>query len=252
MIMILNNDERINEINEKLKLIEKKNGLVFGTDAYLLSAVLPARSRHTGAELGAGSGVVSLLALSKKKCEHIYGIEIQDEFAELCKRNAELNGMSDAFTVINKNVKEISSRDTEGELDFVFSNPPYMRADSGKANESEQKNIARHEVHADIGDFCACAKRLLKHGGSFYVVYRPDRLSDLIFALKSNNLEPKRLTLIHPNSTTPPCLLLISAKLGAKSGMIVDEPIFIYKDGTTEYTERYKGIYENCSLELEK
>ncbi len=250
--MILNNDERINEINENLKLIEKKNGLVFGTDAYLLSAVLPTRSRHIGAELGAGSGVVSLLALSKRKCAHIYGIEIQDEFAELSKRNAELNGMSDTFTVINKNVKDISSRDTQGELDFVFSNPPYMKADSGKSNESEQKNIARHEVHADIGDFCACAKRLLKHGGSFYVVYRPDRLSDLIFALKSNNLEPKRLTLIHPNSTTPPCLLLISAKLGAKSGMIVDEPIFIYKDGTNEYTDRYKGIYENYSLELKK
>ena len=250
--MMLNNDERINEINERLKLIEKKNGLVFGTDAYLLSAILPSRSRHIGAELGAGSGVVSLLALSKKKCAHIYGIEVQEEFAELCKRNAELNGLNESFTIISKNVKDITPFDTQGELDFVFSNPPYMKADSGKANESDQKNIARHEVCADINDFCSCAKRLLKHGGSFYIVYRPDRLADLIFALKSNNLEPKRLTFIHPNSTTPPCLLLISAKLGAKSGMIVAEPIFIYKDGTTEYTERYAKIYESGSLELKK
>ncbi|MBE6624459.1 MAG: methyltransferase domain-containing protein [Ruminococcaceae bacterium] len=250
--MILNNDERINEINENLKLIEKKDGLVFGTDAYLLSAILPSRSRHRGAELGAGTGVVSLLALTKKKCAHIYGIEVQESFAELCKRNATLNSLDASFTVINKNVRDITSHDTEGELDFVFSNPPYMKSTSGKANESVQKNIARHEIEGDISDFCACAKRLLKHGGDFYVVYRPDRLSDLIFALKSNNLEPKRLTFIYPNSTTPPCLLLISAKLGAKSGMIVDEPIFIYRDGTNEYTERYAQIYEKCSLELEK
>ena len=65
-----------------------------------------------------------------------------------------------------------------------------------------------------------------------------------------NKLEPKRLTFIYPNSTTPPCLLLVSAKLGAKSGMSVDEPIFIYKDGTNEYTDRYARIYESCSLEL--
>lgn len=249
--MILNDNERINEINENLRLIEKTNGLTFGTDAYLLSALLPRRSRLIGAELGSGSGVVSLLALSRKKCAHIYGVELQEDFASLSERNAELNSLSDSFSVINKNVRDVLPSDTKNEVDFVFSNPPYMKVSSGKANECDEKNIARHEVFADIGDFCACAKRLLKHGGSFYIVYRPDRLADLIFALKSNNLEPKRLVFIHPNSTTPPCLLLISAKLGAKSGMIVDEPIFIYKDGTTEYTDRYASIYKNCSLELE-
>lgn len=249
---MLRENERINEINENLRLIEKTNGLTFGTDAYLLSAVLPKRTRAVGVELGAGSGVVSLLALSKQKLSHIYGVEIQDEFATLCERNADLNGFCDRLTIINKNVKDVSFSDTNGEVDFVFSNPPYMKADSGKANESSEKNIARHEVHGSIDDFCACAKRLLKHGGVFYAVYRPDRLADLIFALKSNSLEPKRLTFIHPNSTAAPCLLLVSAKLGAKSGMIVDEPIFIYKDGTTEYTDRYAEIYKNCSLELEK
>ena len=102
--MILNNDERINEINENLKLIEKKDGLVFGTDAYLLSAILPSRSRHIGAELGAGTGVVSLLALSKKKCAKIHAVEVQGEFAELCQRNAALNSLDASFNVINKKV----------------------------------------------------------------------------------------------------------------------------------------------------
>ena len=34
-------NERINEINENLRLIEKKDSLTFGTDAYLLSAFIP-------------------------------------------------------------------------------------------------------------------------------------------------------------------------------------------------------------------
>ena len=247
----MNKDERINNINENLKLIEKVNGLTFGTDAYLLAASLPKRSKLRGVELGLGSGVVSLLAISKEKCRHMYGIEVQNEFAELSHRNAELNGFDEKLTVINKNVTDCTPADTEGEVDFVFSNPPYMKTSSGKANESIEKNIARHEVCGDIDDFCACAKRLLKHGGNFYTVYRPNRLPDLIFALKKNNLEPKKLTFIYPNSTTPPCLLLVCAKLGGKSGASIGEPIFIYKDGTQEYTDRYKKIYENCRLETD-
>ena len=246
---MIKENERINKINENLSLIEKENGLTFGTDAYLLSAVLPRRSRHIGVELGSGTGVVSLLALAKNKCASIFGVEVQEEFCELSARNASLNGLKDRFNIINKNVKEVSALDTRGEVDFVFSNPPYMTVGSGKANECEEKNIARHEVCGDINDFCACAKRLLKHGGNFYVVYRPDRLADLVFALKSNNLEPKKLTLIYPNTTTAPCLALVCAKLGAKSGMVMGEPIFIYRDGTTEYTRRYADIYEKCELE---
>ena len=66
---MLNENERINIINEDLQLIENKNSLTFGTDAYFLSAYLPRRSKAIGVELGVGSGVISLLALTKKKCQ---------------------------------------------------------------------------------------------------------------------------------------------------------------------------------------
>ena len=246
---MIKDGERINEINESLRLIERKDGLTFGTDAYLLSAYLPKRERLVGAELGCGTGVISLLTLARKKCRHVYAFEVQKEFSDLTERNVELNGLDGKITVINKDIRDASPTDTEKEVDFVFSNPPYMKADSGKANEKEEKNIARHEICGDINDFCASAKRLLKHGGNFYAVYRPDRMADLIFAMKSNNLEPKKITFIHPNSTTPPCLMLVCAKLGGKSGLTLDEPLFIYKDGTQEYTDRFAKIYENCSME---
>lgn len=246
---MLKDGERINEINESLRLIEKKDGLVFGTDAYLLSAYLPKRERLVGAELGSGTGVISLLATARKKCLHVYAFEVQNEFCELSERNISLNGFDGKITVISKDVRYATPADTGKEVDFVFSNPPYMKSDSGKSNEKEEKNIARHEICGDINDFCACARRLLKHGGNFYTVYRPDRMADLIYALKSNGLEPKKITYVYPNSTTPPCLMLVSAKLGGKSGLVIDEPLFIYKDNTREYTDRFAKIYENCSME---
>ena len=247
--MNLKENERINIINEDLSLIENKGSLTFGTDAYLLSAYLPKKPRATCVDLGVGSGVISLLALTKKKCRHVYGFEVQEAISDIAKRNAELNGLRDKFTIINKDLRLSSTVDTEKEVDIVFSNPPYMKRDSGRQNENENKNASRHEIFGEINDFCACAKKLLKHGGDFCVVYRPDRMIDLLYALRNNNLEPKRLTFIHPNSSTPPSLLLVSAKLGGKGGLVIDKPVYIYKDGTQEYTEQFKKIYETCSFE---
>ena len=247
--MILKENERINKVNEGLSLIERQDNLTFGTDAYLLSAYLPKRARSIGAELGLGSGIISLLALSRGKCAKIYGFEVQDDIARIAERNAELNGFTERLIILNKDLREASASDTDSEVDFVFSNPPYMKADSGKLNENTQKSISRHELNGDIEDFCSCAKRLLKHGGYFYLVYRPDRMIDLIDAMRKNSLEPKRITFIHPNTSTPPSLMLISAKLGGKGGLVIDKPLYIYKDGTTEYTDEFKKIYESCTIE---
>lgn len=242
-------NERINEINDSLRLIEKKDSLTFGTDAYLLSAALPKRQRHIGIELGCGSGVISLLALNRKKCAHVYGIEVQEEIAGVAKRNAELNGMEECFTVIGKDLRSVKASDIGTEADVVFSNPPYMKADSGKANGNDFKNISRHEVFGQIEDFCACASRLLKHGGSFYVVYRPDRMIDLFCALRSNGLEPKKVLYIHTNSSTPPSLLIVQAKKGAKSGIVISKPLIMFNEGTNEYTDTVKKIYDGCEME---
>lgn len=247
--MELKDNERVNIINENLRLIENKESLTFGTDAFLLAAYLPKKSSSVCVELGVGSGVISLLALTKKKCRHVYGFEVQESIADIAKRNAELNEMSKTFTVINKDLRQACVLDTEKEVDTVFSNPPYMKRDSGRQNENENKNASRHEIFGEINDFCACAKKLLKHGGNFYAVYRPDRMVDLICALRNNNLEPKRITFIHANSHTPPSLLLISAKLGGNAGLVIDSPVYIYKDGSSEYTEQYQKIYDTCSFE---
>lgn len=246
--MQLFDDERINDINEGLRIIEKKNSLVFGTDAYLLAAYLPKRQNARAVELGCGSGVISLLALTKKKCRKVYGIEVQKAVYDIAVRNAELNGIS-SFIPISKDLRSCTTNDTGGYADIIFSNPPYMKSSSGKLNDCEEKSLSRHEICGDITDFCACAARLLKYGGDFYTVYRPDRMADLIYALKLNKLEPKKITFIHPNSDTPPSLMLICSRLGGKSGLKTEKPLFIYKDGTNEYTDRFKKIYEDCNIE---
>ena len=121
--------ERLDAINENLRLIQKTDGLTFGTDAYLLSAFLKPSSRARGAELGGGTGVLSLLALTRQKLVHTDVFEIQPEFAELCRRNAVLNNLAERMTVWEGDVRDIAG---EQKLDVVYSNPPYMKADCGR------------------------------------------------------------------------------------------------------------------------
>lgn len=241
--IILNEGERIDKVNDNIFLIQKNNGLTFGTDAYLLSAYINS-SFKTGCELGSGTGIISLLLLQKNKLNRIYAYEIQDDFAKLTQRNAQLNGFDNRLTVLSKDVKSASVEETGGEVDIVFSNPPYMKANSGINSKDVQMNIARREISGNIFDFCLSAASLLKWGGRFYCVYRPDRLSTLIYSMKEAKLEPKRLTFVHPDADCPPSLVLVEARYGGGEELKVTRPLVIYNDKThKQYTDDLQYIY---------
>ncbi len=224
-------DEKLERVNFGLELLQKKRGLTYGTDALLLSAYVRRRPSGRAADLGAGSGIIGLLCAERKKFRWVYSVEIQPEYAELCEKNAAMNRLDDRMSVICRDLRELNACDTEGELDAVMTNPPYMTVGSGKRNEDDGKYIARHEVCGDIGDFCAAGARLLKCGGSFYVVYRPDRMVDLIAALRGNRLEPKRLTMVYRDRAHVPSLVLIEAKKDGAASCYVTKPLILYENG---------------------
>ncbi len=243
-------EERLDSINENLSLISLRRGLTFGTDSYLLAAFAHAHPSGNCVELGGGTGVVSLLAASRKKYRTIFCAEIQEIFARLIERNAELNGLGDVVRPICADIRDLSPADTGWEAHAVLSNPPYMRAESGRQNTAPEMNAARREENGTIDDFCAAASRLLRHGGYFTTVFRPDRLSELFFSMTKHGIEPKRVVLVHPSPSDKPCLVLTEGKRGAAPGLVFSRPLFIYEDGAkTTYTGDMQAIYDTFSLE---
>ena len=237
--------ERIDFVNDSLKLIQKTDGLTFGTDALLLAGYISGKYK-SALEIGGGTGIISMLVLTRNKAERAVAVEVQNEFSTLIERNAELNGLSNRLQAV---VSDIRGYRSDEEYDLIFTNPPYMKTSSGRANELDKKNIARHEVFGSIEDFAMAAKRLLKFGGTFAVVYRPDRLTDLICALRKACLEPKRVTFVHADTESESSMVLVEAKAGGKSGMILTRPLIIYKDKThSEYSEDMKYIMDNGSF----
>lgn len=246
-------DERLDEVNEQLRLIQKKQGLTYGTDAFLLAAFIRPSPRARAVDLGSGTGIIPLLLTAREKVATVHAVEIQPCFADLIGRNAALNGFSERIIPICRDLRELHAADVGGEVDLVFSNPPYMRVDSGKRNESEEKYIARHEVHGTVADFCATASRLLRYGGKFVTVWRPDRLSELLCALHASGLEPKRMTLVHADAHTEPSAVLTEAVKGGAPAMRVSPPLLLYQptlgeNGTRTLTEEAQSIYQNCAF----
>lgn len=246
--MKLKENERLDYVNDDIELIQNKDGLTFGTDALLLAGYINGRYSD-GIELGGGSGIISMLLLTRGKAKCITCLEIQEEYAELISRNAEHNSLSEKLSAVHTDVRDYRP---EQEYELAFSNPPYMKTDSGKANLSDKKNIARHEVAGSIYDFCDSGAKMLKYGGTFAVVYRCDRLIDLIDAMRRAKLEPKRMTFVHANAESSPSMVLIEAKKGGRCGLKVSRPLLIYKDkNNKEYTEDMNYIMENGSFPKE-
>lgn len=244
------------DINEGLTLTQNKNGLTFGSDAYLLAAFTQTLPLTAGgkaiADLGSGTGIIPLLCAEKKRFSEIYAVEIQESFAELIRINAEQNHFSDIIKPICADIRNVKAITLGREVDVVTANPPYMKADAGKRNEHDEKYIARHEVYGEISDFCACARRILKHGGKFLTVWRPDRLEDLMVALRENGLEPKRQIFVCAHPKAEPSMVLTEAIKGANPGMRVTRPLFL-ADSAENYinniqSDDARAIYDNCSF----
>ncbi len=249
----MTDSEKKTVINENLVLTQRVNGLTFGTDAYLLSAYVSGGAKKALCDLGSGTGIIPLLCANKGKARKIYAVEIQKDFVDLIEKNAAENGYEDIIIPTQADVRALRAADIGCEVDIVTANPPYMKADSGKRNEHDEKFIARHEVCGDIKDFCACAYRLLKHGGKFYTVWRPDRLCDLLCALRENRLEPKRITFVCATANSEPSMVLVQSTKGAASGSTVTRPLILHS--SAEDAKRAvlspdaERIYATCSFD---
>ena len=236
------------KINDDVTLISKEGSLDFGTDAYLLSAYLRKNTKYPSAELGCGNGVISLLAVSRKKLGCVVAFEIQPELAAIAAKNVVYNRMDDVIKTENADVNKLDAK-YNGTFGSVFANPPYLKAESGAHNADGSSDICRREIKGGIVDFSFAAAKLLRHGGYFTCVYRPDRLSEMICAMRNAKLEPKRLTLVYPTVGHSPCLALCEAKKGAEEGVFLTPPLIIYtsKEDMSQngYTENMKYIYEH-------
>ena len=236
-------DERIDDLQRNgYRIIQKKKGFCFGMDAVLLSGFAQVKEGEVAVDLGTGTGIIPILLEAKTKGKHFTGLEIQEEVAEMAGRSVRLNQLENRVDIVRGDIKEASRLFGKASFDVVTSNPPYMNDNHGLKNPELPKAIARHEVFCALDDVCREASLLLKSGGRFYMVHRPHRLAEIITALKTYKLEPKRMKLVHPFVDKEANMVLIEAVCGGRSMMKVEAPIIVYREPGV-YTQEIYDVY---------
>ncbi len=241
--MLLEN-ERIDDLEYKgLKIIQNKNGFCFGIDSVLLSDYAKnIRNNSTVIDIGTGTGIISLLLCKKTKLNKIYGIEIQEEVAEMAKRSVELNNLEDKIEIINTNIKNIFEILEKNKYDVIVTNPPYKKAETGIKSKDYRNLISRHEVECTLEDIVEKSSKLLKDKGEFYMVHRAERLVDIMCIFRKYKIEPKNIRFVHSKINTEPTLILLRGVKNAKEFLKIDKPLIIYKEDG-EYTDEILEIY---------
>jgi tRNA1Val (adenine37-N6)-methyltransferase len=243
MQVLLKDNERIDDLQRNgYRIIQDPDRFCFGMDAVLLSGFASAKKGDKVLDMGTGTGIIPILMEAKTEAEHLTGLEIQPESADMALRSVKLNGLEDKISIVTGDIKEAKNFFPKASFQVITSNPPYMIGQHGLVNPHSEKAIARHEVLCTLEDVIENAAALLVPGGHFYMVHRPFRLAEIMTTLVKYRLEPKRMQLVYPYIDKEPNMVLIEAARGGKSRLQVEKPLIVYeKPGV--YTSEIYDVY---------
>lgn len=177
-----------------------------GGDSLALGRFATVRSGQRVCDLGCGGGTLLLLLAERAQNLSLTGIELDKVSAQAARNNLSCNGLDGGILQIDLRQTALPA----GQFDLVISNPPYFAVGSGKSGGS-----TRCEESCTLDELCAVAARLLKNGGRFALCHRPERLCDVMCALRAHGMEPKRMQFrAHTPSHAPSAVLVEAVRQG--------------------------------------
>lgn len=129
------------------------------------------------------------------------------------------------------------------ECDFVLCNPPYFKSNASIPSRNSIKDVARREIKGSLRDFCFFASNILKRGGEFYLIHKPERLIDVFASLREARLEPRDIRMVSSTVNGEPKFVLVRSIKDGGENLRFMKPLVIYEnDGN--YTQEILKIYE--------
>ena len=193
-------------------------------------------------DLCSGNAPIPML-LSLRTKARIFGVELQKDIFELGYDSILENKLDNQIELMNLDVLEIPKKIDAEVYDIVTCNPPYFKYnDSSLVNDNLSMTIARHEVCIKLDDIVRIAKYLLKNGGTFSLVHRPERIIEIINLLQKYGFEPKKMQLVYPKIEKDANMVLVEAVKNGKSGLKLLKPLIIY-DENGKYYKNIKKLF---------
>ncbi len=222
------------------KVLQNDDGYLFSADSVLLANLSKIGKEDSVIDLGTGSGVLAILVAVKKGAKSVLGIELDEKTADMASRSVKMNHLEEKISIKQGDVRDIKNLVSAGEFDKAICNPPYFDSNDGTGNAGV-KTFARKQQTCTIEDFVKAGAYSLKNGGDMFVIYKADRLVELMVSLHSNGLEPKHITYVYPKLSKGVDTVILSCKKGGKAGLTSSTLILMDEEG--KYTEKIKELY---------
>lgn len=213
---MLKDDEIIEKLDEKFKIIQKVGGYKYGEDTILLFKLFQASLNKKNIKLldiGTGNGILPILLSDNEFLSELVGIDIQKENIDRANKALQLNKIKKNIQFEYMDIREYKKSNY---FDVIISNPPYMNDNGKKINENEHKAISRHEIKLSLNELISNAKRLLKPIGLLYFIHRTHRLVEIIKTLDKNNFSIKKIIFIYSAQNNKSTMMFVEAVKGKK------------------------------------
>jgi tRNA1Val (adenine37-N6)-methyltransferase len=225
-----------------LQLFQPRQGYRYSLDALLLARFCAAlKSGGRIIDLGAGCGIISLVLARVNPAASVVAVENNPEMAALIERNIQHNDLVERVSVDGEDVINLRKSYPVSTFDLIVSNPPFRPAGSGKISPLAGRDAARHETTAELSDFLAVAKYLVKPGGKICFIQHPSRLTDFIAHARELKLALHRLRMVHDRVAAPATMFLAELAKGSRRGLAVEAPL-ILRDERGNYSEEVAGM----------
>lgn len=226
----------------RLRLKQHRHGYRYSIDAVILAGAVHPTPGETVVDLGTGCGIIPLILAFRRPGVRIWGVELQAALSALAEENVRENDMASRVKVVCADMRDIRPERVGGPVDMVVSNPPYRRGRSGRVNPDRQRALARHEIAITLPEVVRVARKLLKTGGRFTVIYAAGRIAELLSHMRAERIEPKRLRNIHSSDGQDARLVLVEGVRDGGPGMVVSPALIVF-DGDGQYTEEMQAMF---------
>ena len=212
------------------KIVQKSDYFKFSLDSMLLANFVNINMADNKL-LDFCTGNCPIPIILSNSIKNIVAFEVQKEIYELGDESLTLNNINNV-KLINDDIKNIGNYYEEGYFDIITCNPPYFKViDSSRINDNNVKAIARHEILIKLEDIVSLAYKFLRDKGKLYIVYRPDRLMELLKLFDKYKFGVKKLQCCYNNSESLSSMILIEAMKNGQDDLKILAPL---------YTENYR------------
>ena len=217
----------------------------FSTDSMLLAS-FASINRKTKLVVDFCSGNFPIpMYMTLRTDAKIIGVELQQPSCDLALRSIKENKLDNQIEVMCKDVIGLHKDMGISFCDLVLCNPPFFKVkENSNLNEREEVTIARHEVKITLEDIIKEASIILRDGGYFAMVHRPERMGEIFILLDKYHLSPSRLQFVYPKAKKEANHILIEARKGAgkEPNLKILPPLVIY-DENNQWTNDILKIY---------